>query len=144
MRKKSDMVSEYCAYFEGVIYILLQLPLGIIMKDENKIDEMVKILDELHQYVPSTEEVRVHHVTTEDGTHTDYIRDIKYHCLLFAGDQLTVKRARSARSQHDNSQHAQGKLRGFVPVAQDWHAGQCLLEVNTCLKDNVNYFKLYL
>ena len=25
--------------------------------------------------------------------------------------------------------HQQGKLRGFVPVAQDWHAGQCLLEV---------------
>ena len=99
------------------------------MKDENKIDEMVQILDDLHQYVPSTEEISVHQVTTEVGTLTERIRDIKYHHLLFAGDQLTVKRARSARSQRDNSQHAQGKLRGFVPVAQDWHAGQCLLEV---------------
>ena len=106
------------------------------MKDENKIDEMVKILDDLQQYVPSVEEISVHQVTTEDGTHTDKIRDIKYHRLLLAGDQLTVKRARSARSQRDNSQHAQGKLRGFVPVAQDWHAGQCLLELNQYLLYN--------
>ena len=79
----------------------------------------------------STEKISVHHVTTEDGTHTDKLRDIKHHRLLLAGDQLTVKRARSARSQRENSQHAHGKLRGFVPVAQDWHAGQCLLEVYT-------------
>ena len=99
------------------------------MKDENKIDEMVKILDDLNHYVPSTESISIHHVTTEDGINTEKIRKVKYHSLLFAGDQLTVKRARSARSQRDNSQHAQGKLRGFVPVAQDWHAGQCLLDV---------------
>ena len=99
------------------------------MKDENKIDEMVKILDDLNHYVPSTESISIHHVTTEDGVNTEKIRNVKYHSLLFAGDQLTVKRARSARSQRDNSQHAQGKLRGFVPVAQDWHAGQCLLDV---------------
>lgn len=101
------------------------------MNNENKIDEMVKILEDLHQYVPSTEKISVHHVTTEDGTHTDKLRDIKHHHLLLAGDQLTVKRARSARSQRENSQQAQGKLRGFVPVAQDWHAGQCLIEVCT-------------
>lgn len=108
------------------------------MKDENKIDEMVKILDNLNQYIPSIEEVRLQQVTTDDDTHTEKIRDIKYHCLLFAGDQLTVKRARSARSQRENSQHAQGKLQGFVPVAQDWHTGQCLLEVSQySLNDNL-------
>ena len=96
------------------------------MKNENKIDKMVKILDDLHQYVSSTEQISVHQVTTEEDTHTDEIRDIKYHRLLFAGDQLTVKWARSARCQRDNSQHAQG---GFVPVVQDWQAGQCFLEV---------------
>ena len=71
------------------------------------------MLDDLYQYVPSAEEVCVHQVTTESGNHTDKIRDIKYHRLLFAGDQLTVKRAWSARSQHDNSQHAQGKTRAL-------------------------------
>lgn len=91
---------------------------------------MVKILDNLNQYIPSVEEVSVQQVTTDDGTHTEKIRDIKYHRLLFAGDKLTVKRARSAHSQRENSQHAQGKLQGFVPVAQDWHTGQCLLEVS--------------
>lgn len=59
------------------------------MQNENKIDEMVKVLDDLHQYVPCTEEIRVHQVLTEDGIHTDEIQDIKYHRLLFAGDQLT-------------------------------------------------------
>lgn len=57
----------------------------------------------------------------------NYTRDIKYHCLLFAGDQLTIKLARSAGSQCDNLQHAQGKLRGFVPVAQDCSALTCLI-----------------
>ena len=35
-------------------YLLFQVPLGIIMKNENKIDEMVDILTDLHQYIPMT------------------------------------------------------------------------------------------
>ena len=32
--------------------ITFQVPLGIILKNENKIDEMTEILTDLHQYVP--------------------------------------------------------------------------------------------
>lgn len=45
-----------------------------------------------------------------------------------------MKRTRSARAQRENSENARDKLDGFVPVAQDWDAGICLLEVRrfTC------------
>ena len=43
------------------------------MKDKNKIDKNVKILGDLHQYVPSSERVRVEQVTTENDTHTEKI-----------------------------------------------------------------------
>ena len=31
----------------------MQVPLGIILKNETKHDEMVEIMDHLHQYVPT-------------------------------------------------------------------------------------------
>ena len=38
-----------------IVSELMQVPLGIILKNENKIDEMVAIMSELHQYIPTTE-----------------------------------------------------------------------------------------
>lgn len=40
------------------------------MKDENQTDKIMKILDDLHQYVPSSEEVPVEQVTTENEKNT--------------------------------------------------------------------------
>ena len=40
----------------------IQVPLGVILKNENKGDEMVEILSQMHQYVPAvqyTKSVRV-------------------------------------------------------------------------------------
>lgn len=95
----------------------------------NKLDEMVGILSELHQYVPSTESKTTCIVSTEGEEIQEDVLHVNCHHVLFAGDQLTAKRARSAQAQRANSEDAKGKLKGFVSVAQDWHAGQCFLDV---------------
>ena len=59
------------------------------------------------------------------------------HQVLLGGDQLTVKRVRSAIAQQSNSEDVRGRLQGLIPVAQDWHAGMCFLQVRS---DTPNIF----
>ena len=43
-----------------MLLFFIQIPLGIFLKNENKLDEMADIIDELHKYVPrvrTTQEV---------------------------------------------------------------------------------------
>ena len=56
------------------------MPLGVILKDKNVIEEMITIMDELHKYV--------HLAETGSGK--------KYSPIAFGGDYLTAKRAQSA------------------------------------------------
>lgn len=74
-------------------------------------------------------------VHTEEGTNEEELLSVMLHRVLFAGDQLTVKRAQSTHAQWENSENAKDKLDGFVPVAQDWHAGMCFLEVRRLEKE---------
>ena len=45
------------------------------------------------------------------------------------GDCLSVTRARGAQYIRRASELAVHRLDGFLPVAEDWHAKLCLLEV---------------
>ena len=49
--------------------------------------------------------------------------------VLFGGDQLTAERARGAQRCRRNELLPEDQLRGLVPVAAEWHAKQCLLQV---------------
>ena len=52
MSQKSNVVS---AYFLNVItFIMAHILLGVMLKNENVIDDMVHILDALHKYIPMT------------------------------------------------------------------------------------------
>lgn len=93
---------------------ILQAPLGVILKNENKLDDMIEILGELQKLVPSTSD--------NSGT--------MLHQVLFGGDQLTAKRARSAIRIRDNSIQEIDRLKGFIPVSEDWHAKVVFLEVS--------------
>ena len=53
----------------------------------------------------------------------------RLHYLLIGGDQLTAERIKGAQSLRKNSTHAVGRLEGFVPVSEDWHAKVCFLQV---------------
>ena len=73
-----------------------QVPLGIFLKNENKLDEMVTILDDLHQYVPTVamEKTVAHPVTGDNITVSSYC----FHRLLLGGDQLMAARIRGAQN----------------------------------------------
>lgn len=108
------------------MFILMQVPLGIIMKNENELDQMVDILVGLHQYVP-VREFPSTSASTDPDKETDST-DI-LHKLLIGGDLLTAIRAKGAQRIRRNSECPVGRLEGFIPVVEDWHAKVCLLEV---------------
>ena len=49
----------------GSGYTLLQVPLGVQLHDETRLDEMCAIMDELHRYVPQVAVTRS--ALTSDG-----------------------------------------------------------------------------
>lgn len=88
---------------------------------------MVDILTALHKYVPLHE---VQLPISEQGAqvHEKAIVEILYK-LLFGGDLLTAIRAKGAQRIRQNSEHPVGRLEGFIPVCEDWHAKVVLMEV---------------
>ena len=67
------------------VVVSMQVPLGITMKNENKIDEMVQILSSLHKYVPSTRETL--EVEVEGEEEPDQLTVNHFHSILFGGDR---------------------------------------------------------
>ena len=101
----------------------MQAPLGIIMKNENIVAEMIEIMDEAQTYVPFEDIERVDETTNEK--YSSHL----VHKIVFGGDQLTRKRAETAIKCRKNSSSPKMRLDGLLPVCEDWHAKKVLLEV---------------
>ncbi len=80
--------------------IYVQLPLGLLFKNENKTDEMIDILTELHHNLLP--------VVQHENTIT-----IPERCY-FGGDQLTDERARNAVLVRSDGDDMHQQLRGCV------------------------------
>lgn len=107
------------------------MSLGVLQRNENKLDQMCEIMDKLHEYVPAQQVVESFDVFGDsDPIEAD---EHIYHQILLGGDQLTVARARgSAAVRVDHMTHVcsrRDRLEGLLPVVEDWHAKQCLLKV---------------
>lgn len=100
-------------------HTLLQVPLGVLLKNENKGDEMVEIMSHLHQYVPSFEYTRK--VFLPSSNETTEVPEAVFHTILFGGDQLTAARARGSKRMMINASSRVKRLEGMIPVAEDWH-----------------------
>ncbi len=98
---------------------ILFIPLGILSKCETKHEDMVCILDHLHQYVPTMSIDDLLEVPgVPDGL--DIIIDY-FHCIpSFGGDLLTEMRAGTAKNIRCNSERGRDCLEGLIPVAEDW------------------------
>jgi L1 cell adhesion molecule like protein len=137
MSQKSHVVSTKCNMF---MYNdkTEQVPLGIIMKNEMKTEEMVNILETLHQYVPSISSNKLifapgNSVPDEikhDEFHKIGLQLYTVHVYTIQGDQLTIERIRSAQGIRANSENATKKLNGFIPMITDWHAKVSFLGVS--------------
>ena len=88
---------------------------------------MCSILADLQKYVPTI--TTKERMILPDGEEYNYEEDNMME-VLFGGDQLTVTRARSAigiRRTHESNKE---KLLGLIPVIEDWHARQTLMQVS--------------
>lgn len=90
----------------------LQIPLGVLNKDESKISDMIDIMDTYQQYVPA--------------------ENFLTPTILY-GDGLSCERANDAQNARINGQSARDRLEGLVPAIQEWHKRGILLEVKVIL-----------
>ena len=94
------------------------MPLGLLLKNENKTEEMVDILEELHkQYVPISG-------STKDTKSVKIVEKV-----LFGGDQLTEERARNATNGRSDGDSEYERVEGLIPKVEDWHAKRILYQV---------------
>ena len=99
----SSMIrSRYCA--------VLQVPLGVLLKNENRTEDMIEILGHAQQYVPTIEG--------------------RLQNIFFGGDQLTCERIRGAKSARCQSLTPKGQLEGLSEKVEDWHALQAYYQVH--------------
>ena len=82
----------------------------MILKNENINGEMIEIMENVHQYVP---------------TKSVDSREIAENYLL-GGDHLTCARARSAKRHRQDLATAVERMEGLLPVVEDWHTKMCL------------------
>ena len=110
------------------MHVYIQVPLGILLKNENVLREMTEIMEELLKYVPSKETQK--ELVVEEGSPPETVITSHMHHILFGGDQLTVARIRGVIRQRQTSETAKGRMEGLVPVVEDWHAKVCLISVS--------------
>lgn len=118
----------------------MQIPLGVLPKNEMKYEDMIDIIEHLQRYVPSKQVQREMSVPGSDEVVT--VEDEEFATTLMGGDQLTVARARGSQLIRSNSGNKRDCLAGILPVSEDWHAKLCLIQVkhvNSC----VHHFERY-
>ena len=103
--------------------------MGILLKNENKGDEMVEIMTHLHQYVPTVTFTQEKLISTGEKVVEE---NAIFHSILVGGDQLTAARSRSAIKAKVNSETPCKRLSGIVPVIEDWHTKANCLGVSQC------------
>ena len=91
---------------------------------------MIKVLEVVQGYAPLIDVKKGFVVPDQSGDATTIrLEDKEYAVTLVGGDQLTVARIRGAQKIHGNSETSEQRCDGLLPVAEDWHAKMCLLEV---------------
>ncbi len=68
--------------------------MGVYLKDEYKLDEMVDAMRLLHEYVPTVTTKETMEIPDEEVFEVDH-----FHHILFGGDQLTVARGTADTGQ---------------------------------------------
>ena len=84
---------------------------------------MCKILDCLHEYVPSAD---VPSEVVQDSGETTIHMDYKITKILLGGD---LARAHGAKGMRVNHKNAKSCLKGIILVIEDWHTRLTLMKV---------------
>ena len=100
--------------------VVMQVPLGLLFKNENLNDEIVEILQEVHDNYLPTKKVEME----MEGTATEVLEPI-----FFGGDQLTEERSRNAQDARGDGDTSFERLEGLIPKVEDWHAIRLVYQV---------------
>lgn len=119
-----------CDMFSRNFTYKMQIPLGVLLHNENKLDEMSKILHHLMKFVPTLP--KEGSATLPNGSKLEY-DDTEFFKILFGGDQLTAARIRGTQALRVTQDKAVDRLQGLLPVAEDWHARMALVDVSKVL-----------
>ena len=92
---------------------------------------MIQVLEKVHtKYVPCKDVEREFTIPNAEGSPSVVkMSDKVFTTTLVGGDQLTVARIRGAQRIRGNSPTSEQRFDGLLPVAEDWHAKMCFLEV---------------
>lgn len=94
--------------------------------NENKLDDMSKILENFHKLVPTLDIEG--HLSLPNGNSLDF-DDTRFYKIFLGGDQLTVARARGAQALRASHDRPIDRLEGIVPVIEDWHSRMTFMKV---------------
>lgn len=108
------------------ITLFVQVPLGVLLLDENKLEEMSQILMRYMELVPTL--ASEGHFTLPNKSVITF-DDTRFWQVLFGGDQLTVARIRGTQALRDTQDSPEDRLEGVTPVVEDWHTRMTLLKV---------------
>ena len=118
-------------WFITLYYIIniwsVKVPLGVLLYNENKLDEMSKILDHLMALVPTLP--KTGQLTLPNGSKLDF-DNTQFFQVLMGGDQLTVARVRGTQALRQAQDRPVDRLEGLIPVIEDWHARMALVRVS--------------
>lgn len=107
-------------------HAILQIPLGVLLHNENKLDEMGKILESLMTFVPALPAEG--ELTLPNGARIEF-DNTAFTKILLGGDQLTVARVRGTQALRQSEDKAADRLEGIIPVCEDWHVRMSLMKV---------------
>ena len=113
-----------------------QIPLGVLLKNEVKHENMVSIMDHYQEYVPTKSTKELYSDPNSDETIDEF------HHILFGGDQLTAERARGSKKIRSNAERGVERFEGLQPVVEDWHTRVALLKVSFMCSQTYLTFEL--
>ena len=105
----------------------LQIPMGVLLHNENRLDEMSKILEHFMTFVPTLP--KEGEITLHNGSKVTF-DDTEFFKLLLGGDQLTAARIRGTQALRVTQDKAADRLQGLIPVVEDWHSRMALVDVS--------------
>ncbi len=106
--------------------------MGVLLHNENKLDEMSKILDHLMKFVPTLP--KEGEISLPDAASKVTFDDTRFFKILLGGDQLTAARVRGTQALRVTQDKACDRLQGLIPVVEDWHSRMALVDVSDLLQ----------
>ncbi len=101
--------------------------MGVLLHNENKLDEMSKILEHLMKFAPTLAKEEEEELPNGTVLKRDRSQVFK---VLVGGDQLTSARIRGTQALRVTQDKVVDKLQGLVAVSEDWHSRMGLMNVS--------------